>query len=582
MPVPTLITDLSTTAATNSPAGTDAISNTMDDYIRSLSAFIAQNYANKASLSQLSASSGSSLIGFLQSGTGAVATDLQTRGRKFVLATDFSGVDPTGATDSTVGLQAAINAATYLRIPAGTYLTGALTWPSTLKGLIGDGWGSTIITANGTIAGFTPLIGLSSISNFSIQELQINVNKTTYPTVWCVQMLSCTFGRIERVQFPNSGSASIRGSGCSDIEIDKCTSVNWVDSGITFPNTTADNTRISITRCYVPGTGTQTSHNINVVGGGQNLIDKCVTTNNVVGSFGANMYLVVGGHIQGCIFSNGVAEGANAQDCTDVHIHDNVVVCSASHHDFGISLYGSNVAGAKVTSCSVSDNIIVSAGKAGVAFAGFVNNSKASNNLIINPNSWVAATDHANWGGVTFYGLGCNSNVAQGNYTYDANANVKYSVNEWNDGTGNPNFNQFIDNPYSASGLTAEIALVGANSLAWMTAWQNYTPTVTPAGGAVTSTINSASYRARGKTVEIQWDITIPTSTGTGNLTISLPPGFSAGTNGGVITGQEIVTNGWALAGRANGGGVPVVNYNNAFPGAATSRFVMSGLYKAA
>lgn len=42
MPVPSNITDLSTTAGSNSPAGTDSIGTTMDDYIRAQSAFIAQ------------------------------------------------------------------------------------------------------------------------------------------------------------------------------------------------------------------------------------------------------------------------------------------------------------------------------------------------------------------------------------------------------------------------------------------------------------------------------------------------------------------------------------------------------------
>lgn len=42
MPVPTVITDLSTTAGSNSPAGTDNIGTNADDYLRALSAFIAQ------------------------------------------------------------------------------------------------------------------------------------------------------------------------------------------------------------------------------------------------------------------------------------------------------------------------------------------------------------------------------------------------------------------------------------------------------------------------------------------------------------------------------------------------------------
>jgi len=34
MPVPTTMADLSATAASNSPAGTDAIGNSLDDYLR--------------------------------------------------------------------------------------------------------------------------------------------------------------------------------------------------------------------------------------------------------------------------------------------------------------------------------------------------------------------------------------------------------------------------------------------------------------------------------------------------------------------------------------------------------------------
>lgn len=48
MPVPSAITDLSTSAAGNSPAGSDTVFPNLDDYIRALSAFIAQNYASLA------------------------------------------------------------------------------------------------------------------------------------------------------------------------------------------------------------------------------------------------------------------------------------------------------------------------------------------------------------------------------------------------------------------------------------------------------------------------------------------------------------------------------------------------------
>lgn len=48
MPVPTVITDLSTTAASNSPSGSDAIMPDLDNYLRAFAAFIAQNYASLA------------------------------------------------------------------------------------------------------------------------------------------------------------------------------------------------------------------------------------------------------------------------------------------------------------------------------------------------------------------------------------------------------------------------------------------------------------------------------------------------------------------------------------------------------
>lgn len=58
----------------------------------------------------------SQLLGFLPSGIGAVASDLQTRGRQIVYLTDFAAngvsgakVDPTGVLDSSAGIIAAIN-----------------------------------------------------------------------------------------------------------------------------------------------------------------------------------------------------------------------------------------------------------------------------------------------------------------------------------------------------------------------------------------------------------------------------------------------------------------------------------------
>lgn len=91
------------------------------------------------------------LLSFVQSGTGAGPTDLQTRGRNWVLVTDFyangsSGalVDPTGVTDSTTGIQNAINSfgsgSGTVIFPPGTYkVTSGLTILKNRVWLIGEG-----------------------------------------------------------------------------------------------------------------------------------------------------------------------------------------------------------------------------------------------------------------------------------------------------------------------------------------------------------------------------------------------------------------------------------------------------------
>jgi len=78
----------------------------------------------------MAASSGASMIGLIQAGIGAVARTVQDKCRESVSVLDF-GADPSGSTDSTSAIQAAITAAAggTLIFPKGTYLCGALTIP---------------------------------------------------------------------------------------------------------------------------------------------------------------------------------------------------------------------------------------------------------------------------------------------------------------------------------------------------------------------------------------------------------------------------------------------------------------------
>jgi hypothetical protein len=107
----------------------------------------AQEYLTKA---QVAAAAGSALVGYLQAGTGAATRTVQARLRQILYAEDFTGVDPTGATESTVGVQAALDSVVgpvELRFGAGTFVLDALKirrsgtvlrgsgrWVTTLKG----------------------------------------------------------------------------------------------------------------------------------------------------------------------------------------------------------------------------------------------------------------------------------------------------------------------------------------------------------------------------------------------------------------------------------------------------------------
>ena len=111
MPVPSVITDLSTVAASNYPAGTDSPS-TLDDVQRAHASFIRQLYNGDTTV-------------YTTAGTGAVATTVQTKLRESVSVKDFGAVG-NGVADDTAAIQAAATAISVtggtLTFPDGDYL----------------------------------------------------------------------------------------------------------------------------------------------------------------------------------------------------------------------------------------------------------------------------------------------------------------------------------------------------------------------------------------------------------------------------------------------------------------------------
>jgi parallel beta-helix repeat protein len=99
-----------------------------------------------SALTTLAASNGSSLVGYVQTGTGAVATTVQARLRQSLSVKDF-GATGDGATDDTTAIQNALNAGTGRSVyfPAGTYRISTTLLVKTKTTLIGEGMNKSII-----------------------------------------------------------------------------------------------------------------------------------------------------------------------------------------------------------------------------------------------------------------------------------------------------------------------------------------------------------------------------------------------------------------------------------------------------
>lgn len=79
MPVPSAITDLSTTAASNSPAGGESARGTIDDYLRAHASFIAQNRAGTSATTYTYSATGARIQGDFSNATLASRTAFQDK-----------------------------------------------------------------------------------------------------------------------------------------------------------------------------------------------------------------------------------------------------------------------------------------------------------------------------------------------------------------------------------------------------------------------------------------------------------------------------------------------------------------------
>jgi hypothetical protein len=112
--------------------------------------------------------------------------------------------------------------------------------------------------------------------------------------------------------------------------------------------------------------------------------------------------------------------------------------------------------------------------------------------------------------------------------------------------------------------------------------WVSWAPTITPTSGTITAlgTV-TCKYARRGKVVDVRGSITITTNgTGAGGLQVSLP--FIAANNGGAIYGREDAVTGAGLNGKITDSALTIFREGNAYPGANGAVIIFSGTYEAA
>ena len=178
----------------------------------------------------LASSTGSSMIGFIQAGTGAIARTAQAKMRDVVSVKDFGAVGD-GVTNDTTAIQTALTAGTgksvyfpagsypintALSVPAGTYVSGqGVTVTQSAAGANAFTIAGDNVTIDGLkIVGINSLTTTASAVRADGRNNPTIINCTVNSFAWGVQLRGCTNARIEGNRFING---SYDASTSSDI-----------------------------------------------------------------------------------------------------------------------------------------------------------------------------------------------------------------------------------------------------------------------------------------------------------------------------------------------------------------------------
>src|SRR3990167_4295772 len=220
----------------------------------------------------LESSAGASLVGYLPAGTGAVATDVQSKLRESVSVLDYGAVGD-GVTDDSAAFQYAFNESLFVKLPALPFYLDSPVTPQGNSTIIGTR-GSSVLLKDGNTNGFD-LTGLTGVTIKGIK--------------FSCKSLTGTLGGI-------NGKAAIYLSNSAQCTIEDNLFFNIYNTGIRLYDSSSN--KISnnyFGDWYTTGTSNDDTANIFLMGASSyNLIDgnKCLGANAGSGVAIHDYYLV--------------------------------------------------------------------------------------------------------------------------------------------------------------------------------------------------------------------------------------------------------------------------------------------------
>lgn len=521
----------------------------------------------------LAASGGSSLIGFIQAGAGAVARTQQDKDRETVDLADFGIVDVTGIANMTAIFNLAATAAASvgkgLRLPSGTLLLDAVVLPTTLPALVGGGKYATVLKfkRQAYSAGQVLLSAAANTAGIQVSGFTVDCDDAVFKTAGTYSLVlnSANHATVRDVRIFGRGQSAVFTNAMTGGRI----------SGLTVDATgTATN---SFSTCFegqncldVLVTGMRTTglpQYSGVFGAGSYWV-KFVDchTDGTSGSFGFSLGGCAWSHIEGCTARNTSHEAFQLTDT----LYCSITNCTAEWDigngvDAGISIHGKTVQTRlnKVTGCTVINSY----------GPGLLCADNAQLNLfqdIILKDCGLrqyAATADPSASVIGQYtaiaGIQCSGQTFRDIKIATESGNILAGYAEANNGAGSVIANtQCIDIEWQGGGVITNryVFASPATSFAWDLDYQTGTPTISPAGGAITAYSATMLYRRRGRFIEVpKLTVNITTAgTGTGALTVLWGGAPNAAASGGALTGCENGVSGKAVSGTANSGGVVV------------------------